>query len=242
MEIRKKIIPFIFLFFCQSVFPQYFGANTSISVNTIFNTGARLYPNTSADDNFTRNDYTYLENFLSYSVELKRQLTENIFLGISFERIKVSRAARTVEAVTSSGLQQISVDEGFTAYPVEFSLYYILPVSNENFLLYIGGGAGYYSGEEIRNIGDSGIDSRVKNFAWGIQVQTGLEYMINEYFSVKGEMRFRDPEFEMSNKYEKTVINYNNQIIRLNEKTYDSKVNIDGISFMAGIIYHFNIL
>jgi hypothetical protein len=231
----------VILLLSSNIFAQYYGTNSSIAFNAIYTTSSRLYLNTASGSFFERNEYVNIEGILSYSIEVKRRLTDELFIGLSIEKLNVYKSGKNVKAMTPNGMQRIVVDDGFIAYPVELSLYYIIPVSNESIILYIGGGAGYYSGEQLRQIGSSKMESKEKKIAWGIQVQTGLEYMITDYLSLKGEMRFRDPEFEMTNHYNEKVIIYRNQYIRLPEDDFDSKVNIDGISFMLGVVYYWSL-
>ncbi|MGH2575494.1 MAG: hypothetical protein ACRDFC_07325, partial [Ignavibacteria bacterium] len=79
-------------------------------------------------------------------------------LGIKFylssEYLKVDQT--DLEFVFDDGENQdkIRMREKFTFIPIEFGVKWNLPVSTENFKIYIGGGAGGYFGDRTREIGE----------------------------------------------------------------------------------------
>ncbi len=52
-------------------------------------------------------------------------------------------------------------------------------------------------------------------------------------------MKFRDPQFTVKSKYSKKEVNYNGNIIRIAQDTFDSKINVDGVTFILGLAFHF---
>jgi outer membrane protein W len=75
--------------------------------------------------------------------------------------------------------------------------------------------------------------------SFGIHVAIGMDYFFYNNFSLKAQMRFRDPELEWKNEYSNNVVNYNDITYLLNSSTFFTKVNIDGITFSLGISYNF---
>jgi len=53
-------------------------------------------------------------------------------------------------------------------------------------------------------------------------------------------MKFRDPEFEVTNEYADNKITYRGRDYTISGKQYDAKVNVDGIIFTIGAVYHFS--
>ena len=64
-------------------------------------------------------------------------------------------------------------------------------------------------------------------------------YLITDFFSVRGELKFRDPQFDMQSKFSKTEVIINGQPFEINNDVFDSKVNINGITFGLGLVVHF---
>ena len=105
----------------------------------------------------------------------------------------------------------------------------------------MGGGIGVYFGDNIKDIGDVHSIEMERKFAYGIQVEVGMDYMIWKNFSARFQMRFRDPEFEIESKYSSDTVNYNGKTYFLSNSPFITKTNIDGITFTLGIAYNFNI-
>ena len=123
--------------------------------------------------------------------------------------------------------------------PIEFTVYYFIPYSTEDFKFFMGGGLGIYLGEHIRNFEDVEVENVSRDFAWGIHGRMGMDYMITDFFSVRGEMKFRDPEFKMESRYTKESFTYRNFVVNLPEESFPSKINIDGMVFTFGVVLHF---
>ena len=65
-----------------------------------------------------------------------------------------------------------------------------------------------------------------------------MDYLIYDYLSVRGEMKFRDPQFEVKSKYDKTDVDILGHTYVLPQNSYDTKFNVDGITFTAGVVLH----
>ena len=74
---------------------------------------------------------------------------------------------------------------------------------------------------------------------YGIQVSLGMDYLVYNFVSVRGEMRFRDPSFENRSKYNKDLVTYEGRTYQLTNKEVDSEININGITFRIGAVFHF---
>jgi hypothetical protein len=138
-----------------------------------------------------------------------------------------------------SGSILVAIKDGFEVYPLELSAYYIMPFSTESFYFYIGGGLGLYYGSHIRQFGDANVTTIRQNIGYGIHVRTGMDYMVTDFFSIRGELKFRDPQFDMQSKYNKTEIIINGRLYELSNDVFESKVNINGITFGLGVVVHF---
>jgi opacity protein-like surface antigen len=235
MRSRYKILILFYISY-TSVFGQYRGNDFSISTNYSFNTTAKIFLNPDADNIFEQNYNFGIENFYSYSAEIRYRLSEDIILGLSAEYMEASGKGRNLSS------DQYIVTDGFEIIPVELSIYYFLPFSTEDFKFYMGGGLGMYTGRRTREFGDIKFVDIDNETGFGIQVSTGMDYMIFDFLSVRGELRFRDPEFRVTNKYSSDSVNYEGRFYRVSTDNITSKVNMDGITFRAGAVFHFSVL
>jgi len=66
-----------------------------------------------------------------------------------------------------------------------------------------------------------------------------MDYIILNFLSVRGEMKFRDPQFNVKSEYSRREVNYDGNIIRLPQESFDSKINVDGVAFVLVSLFIF---
>lgn len=225
----------LFLIITSSLFAQYNGKRLYFSVNYIYTTSSKLFLQPNSSDPVIRGTHDNLEDIWSYSGEIGYRLFEDITLGLSGEYLKKTF---TNDNMNLGGISA-SMKDGFEVIPVELSIYYTLPFSTESFKFFMGGGGGLYFGNHIRQLGDVSVSTESRKIGYGIQVAVGMDYLFYKNFAVRGQMRFRDPEFEMKNSYSSKTIHYEGRTFILSSQTFSSKVNVDGISFAVGILFQF---
>lgn len=234
----KKVALFL-LILSLPVSAQYNGKRWSITLNTVYTTTAKLYLDPNSADEILRNNSFPLQGIVSPQVEIRYRISDDIILGLSTEYMKSSSSGENLTAFSGSSTVSILLQDGFILIPIEFTGYYIIPFSTEHFKFLMGGGMGYYFGSQIRKFGDVEVTNIKRPVAYGIHVIVSMDYLITDNFSVKSEMKFRDPQFNVTSSYNKTDINYNGHMIHLGQSQFDSKINVDGISFIFGLTYHF---
>jgi outer membrane protein W len=234
----KKIL---FIFVCLLSFEaaaQYNGRSFSLSLNGVYTTGARIYPQPFASDEVVRNNYLMVEDIFNPSAELRYHIGHSILIGLGTEYMNTSTTAVLIVLAQNSTMA-IEVEEGFSFLPIDLTVYYLFPFSTERFKFLIGGGAGYYIGEHIRKFGNAEVSTIERKFAYGIHVNLSMDYMVKDWFSIRSEMKFRDPQFTLKSEYDKREVEYNGRTIRILQESFDSKINIDGVTFLLGAVYHF---
>ena len=240
MNIRKiKFFSIIIAMIIPNIsVAQYNGNDFYISGSYRYTTTSKLFLEPNSPDPFLRRTNSPLEDIFSYAGEVRYRLSESMIIGLIVESIS---ATETVD-IRTFGFQlneAISAEDGYRIIPIEFSLYYHLPFSTEHWKFYMGGGIGYYWGEYIRNFNGISVSNEERDFAYGIQVGLGMDYMINDFSSIKFEMRFRDPEIEMKSRYSADRFQANGGTVTIRTQTFTSKVNIDGATFSLGAAIHF---
>jgi outer membrane protein W len=226
------------IIFSSISFGQYNGNDFAIALSYRYTTTSKIFLSPNSADPFLRRTNRPLEDIFSYAGEIKYRLMESIVLGLNIESIKGTEQVD----IRNFGIQineKINAEDGYKVIPIEFSIYYHLPFSTEHWKFYMGGGFGYYWGDYIRNFNGISVSNLERDFAYGIQVAVGMDYMINNFSSVKFEMRFRDPEIETTSKYSSDTFMVNGRVIRIRQETFISKINIDGATFSLGAAIHF---
>ncbi len=157
---------------------QFGDKHFSIGVNGVYTTTARVYLNPNSSDPVLRNNAFEISDIFNPAVDLRYRITDDIILGIGTEYMKSTASGPNLTAFFGNSTVTIDVNDGFLLIPLEVSGYYILPFSTEKFKFLMGGGAGYYYGEHIREFGDASVSTVSRDFAYGIQVSVSMDYMI----------------------------------------------------------------
>lgn len=225
----KAISLFIF---CSNInYAQFDNSNFSLGAGIGYTTSVKYYPFPGSPQKELANYYLYSEDLISYMIEFKYQIASDVICGFNIERFTIN--FNTVESVlTLSGTRHINVFDEFEIYPIETNLYYIFPFSGERFEFTMGGGFGIYYTEYKRKYNGVNIAKlRKRYFSYGIQTSVGLSYRPAEYFNIKMEMRFKDPETRIKNEYTVKIIDLSGLPAEITRDYYTSMINIDGVSF-----------
>ena len=201
-----------------------------------YNTNSRVFLHPKSSNPEMRNSYHIFDNFLSYGVEVKTNFYRNVvMLGFGVEFLKAQESLYSVRGLVNLVPRTFKVQESFYIFPLEFCAYYVFPFSGESFNAYMGAGFGVYYGEYERKIYDIKSKSKLSKIDVGILVNSGVDFKLHKNFSVKLELRFRDPELEFRNEYERLETVINGEKIQLFEKIFFTKVNVEGISILTGL-------
>ena len=93
----------------------------------------------------------------------------------------------------------------------------------------------FYTGEFIRKVGNTSVSNVNKEAEFGIHVSASVDYVPISFAVVRFQMKFRDPQFTVSSRYERQEIEYQGHIVTLPGETFETKINMDGITFMLGL-------
>jgi hypothetical protein len=237
----KKYLLFIFLLplFNPFSLAQFNGNNFSIGVSAVYTTTAKVYLNPNSSDITLRNRYFLLEDIINPSVDLRYRLSDPLILGLNVEYMTKTDFGSSLRVFINNTVSTIDIEEGFKLIPVELSLHYLLPFSTESFKFLMGGGGGYYFGEHVRKIGDAEVEAVERESAFGIHVSISMEYLIRDNVGLRTEMKFRDPQFNLTNRYTKEQVNFQGATINLPQNNFSTKINVDGVTFTFGAVFNF---
>lgn len=81
-------------------------------------------------------------------------------------------------------------------------------------------GFGFYFGKLIRKFGTDRISKLKQDLAFGIRVSIGMDYLLSDSFSLRGQMRFRNPKFTITSEYQKRIVEYKGKQVALVSKDF----------------------
>ena len=226
----------VFLFASSNA--QFNENKFGLSLNLVYTASAELYLNPNSSDVVIRNKSYDFTDILNPGLDLRYKLAKDVLLGFNIEYIRKTESAPNLTVFIGSQVVTIDVEDGFSVIPVEVSAYYILPFSNEQFIFLMGGGLGYYRGEFIREVANAELALISRQVAIGLHVSTSMDYMAFDNISVRFEMKFRNPQYNVTTRYTKTEIIYQDNVIQLPDDEFETKIDVNGITFVLGFVLH----
>lgn len=236
----SKLILYIIIFNLSSIglLAQFGPGKLGISLNAIYTTSAEVYLNPNSSDAEARNRSFLLEDIWDPGLDIRYRFSSEFILGLNIEYIKKTSNLPNLTAFIGNQVYVFEVEDGFSTIPIELTAYYFFPFSTEHFKFLMGAGLGYYYGQFIRNFSDVELEVTQRKSSLGILVATSLDYMIFENLSARLELKFRNPQYNVSSKYTKTEIEYQGNTVQLSENPFETKVDINGLTFVFGVVYH----
>jgi len=209
--------------------------NWSIRANYNYTTDAKIFYFPNSSDFELRNSYFPLNGITNFSLELRYIASSVIDIALSLEYADATKTSRNLSVIYNGFTEMINVVDGFYVFPVELTLQYKLPFSSDNVIFSFGGGVGAYYGGQIRKAGNTEVTNSGREIGFGILVGFDLDYYFRESFFLNAGMKFRDPEFRVTSKYDKREIMINGREVLIPQESFESKINIDGILFRVGL-------
>lgn len=209
--------------------------NISVAAKGSYTTSTRFLYNVDRNDIFIDDKY-FSYNF-GFGLDVRiLAYSDDILIGINFEKIRT--LDQTVKPVYRNGEEySIPVSEGFVVYPFELSGYFLIPFSSEDARVYLGGGVGWYYGERIYSIASAHAATLNSPSGFGIHVLTGADVRITSRIALRGELKFRDPQFDSVNRFEESSTTYNGLKILLDSSSSKTRVNLNGITYGLGLVF-----
>jgi outer membrane protein W len=239
MNYKFLIAAFLFIYIISSIpsYPQFNEKRLSIGINGVYTTTAQIYLNPNSSDPIIRNKSFEITDIFNPAIDIRYRITDEIILGLGTEYMKATSGGGNITVISGNLTRNIEIIDGFLLIPIELSGYYILPFSTEKFKFLMGGGGAYYYGKHIREFGNASVSSVSQDVAYGVQVSISMDYMIRNDITIHSEMKFRDPQFKLVSEYDNQEVNYNGTSIFIEQKTFDSKINVDGVTFILGVSF-----
>lgn len=207
--------------------------NFSLSLKGSFTTSTRFLYNIDRPSMY--GEQRIISSNLGYGADIRWNiLWDRFFLGLSVEKISA------LEMVTINYLQSdmpIPFEEGFELTAMELSGYYVVPISSEQIKFYLGGGFGIYDGDRRFSIAAIKAATVSSSSYIGIQVMTGIDYQLFARMGVRFEIKFRDPHFDVTTKFDQMTTDYHGRIVQLPQGEYVTKINLFGVNYAGGLVF-----
>ncbi len=207
--------------------------NLSLSLKGSFTTNTRFLYNIDKPNVYSTN--RTLSSNLGYGADIRwNVLWERFYLGFSVE--KVSGVDRVSVLYENLDFLEVPYEEGFDLLGLELSGYYVVPISSEQVQFYIGGGFGTYDGKRNFSIARISAETISSRSYIGIHVMTGIDYRIYSRIGLRFEIKFRDPHFDVTTKFEQASAEYQGKRVLLPQGEYVTKVNLYGVNYAGGVV------
>lgn len=213
----------------------------SIAVFGMYVSSSELQNNPHSANPIEKNAMIELSGGFGYGAEIgynPRFFDTDIMFYVSSEYLRIDQRDLVLDFDDGTNHYTVGMREEFHMIPVEGGIKWPLPVSTDNFKIYIGGGAGVYFGDRKRTISylQSTTINKIPGFS--LNVLAGVEYFAARNISANLELKFREANFDVESKFNSNTININGVEFELTNPFY-SRLLIDGVRISAGFKYHF---
>jgi hypothetical protein len=213
----------------------------SITLYGTYISASQLLENPRSSNPIERDVTTELNGGYGYGAELNYTpplFETGLIIYASAEYFKVTSDNIIYRLYEGENRVSVRFTEKFTLIPLELGIKWHLPVSTDNFKIYIGGGGGIYFGDRTRNFAGMTSENIAKTPGFSLNVLTGLEYYIARNLSANFELKFREASFDAESKYSKGIVNINGNNYNITNPFY-TRFIIDGVRISAGFKYQF---
>ena len=233
---RRVLLCVILLCVIHSASSRAEEGGFSFSVKGTYTTASRLFPNPDSQNPIERGQFVPIEDFFGYGVEVKYLLPEtNLAIGLGVEYISVTKP----QEIRYSPSRSIPVEDGYRVIPVELTAYFLIPISGPTIGVLMGGGGGAYLGRRMYSVAGVDAGTTDRGLGFGIHVLGGVSYRFSDWFSLSGEMKFRDVQFTSTNAFAVPQVVYKGIVVNVSQTPFDSRVHTDGIVFQLGATVNF---
>jgi hypothetical protein len=208
----------------------------SVELFGTFIGSSKLFHHPDDPDELVRSQFLPLNDIFSAGVDI-RHVVEDLRIQIGVSAEYISKTDIISIPLSSSG--SVPVRDGFTAIPVELSGYFFIPLGDEKIRFYMGGGGGAYFGTRRYSFAGAEAVPVERNIGFGIHVLSGAQYALGEAMVLRSELKFRDVQFETTNRFEQLSTTYVGRTILLDQTPLRSRVNIDGMTLTLGLVFRF---
>ncbi len=209
-----------------------------IGLNLNYVLSAFVYPNVISSDRGLREISNEVNSWVGFSADFRGEFAEGYLAGLSFEIVNKKVPDALIRRISGQTVR-IPVEDRYTIYIVELSVFFVAPFSSQKLNVYIGGGIGAYKGKFEKSILNAKSEIQRSPINIGIHVMSGLQYNFAKNLSLRGELKFRDPIVEVESRFKNAQIEYSGYILQIDPTPFRTRVNFDTMTFMLGLVFSF---
>ena len=205
--------------------------SNAFSVSCSYVAESQIFTSPASPDPAQRTLTTEIDASSSYSFQYRRELLHSLFLETSLE----------YTSGEASWHDQFGTElsDGYDAYIVELSGLFALPFSGRIMRVYVGGGGGLYFGTRSLSLASAKAESIGGSPSFGIHVLFGMEWWVLSDLSLRGDIRFRDPQISVENQFNQSSVESNGVEYPLPVRPFPGDININGNVYSIGLMYYF---
>lgn len=209
--------------------------NLSVVARGLLTTSSKIYPNPNSPSFDLRIATTPFTSVTGIGGEIRLQrFATSYFVYISAEYLSQVRSEQRVVGSVNPP-RYVPVDEGYRMIPIELGAHVFLPIGSQSWKLSMGGGIGAYHTERVYSVAGVSSEPVGNRFGYGIHVSINAEYLILPKVFLTAGIKFRDPEVDVRNRFDRSSVIYNNNTVPLPQGEFPSRVNVDGMNLSLGL-------
>ncbi len=209
--------------------------NISAVARGLLTTSSKIYPNPNSASFDLRIATTPFSSVTGLGGEVRIQrFATSFFLYFSVEYLSQIRSDQRIVGSVNPP-RRVPVDEGYRMIPIELGGHVYVPIGSQSWKLSMGGGIGAYHTERVYTVAGVRAQPVGNRFGYGIHVSINAEYLILPKVSLTAGFKFRDPEVDVRNKFDRTSATYNNSTVPLPQGEFPSRINVDGMTLSMGL-------
>lgn len=213
----------------------------SVTVYGTFVSSGEIQLNPKSNDPIEKDASIEIDGAYGYGGEFEfrpKLFDESLIFFISTEVYKLNQSNIPLKVENDTSFKNLRTKETITMYPIETGVKWNLPVGFEKFKIYIGGGAGIYMGNRVKSFTGITTTTTNKKIGFSIIVLAGIEYEMSKHFSIDGNIRFREANFDNESSVSSDLITIESTVYRIPNPIY-SRFLIDGVRMSAGLKINF---
>ncbi len=214
------------------------GLNFQVGVFGDYITSARIYPAARDADPVISTTYNNVGGLTALGADIRMMLPKGNAVGLTIQPITILQQTSEIYGYNSSGAYVgVPVKDGFNIWLFEVTGYFNIPVVDDRWNIYLGGGPSMYFGKRVVEIGNAEANTPTEASV-GIQICAGVAYKFTPHWGVRGEMKAVSPEFNTTSTFGSPSTEYNGLKVDLPQTLY-GKVDVNGTDFTFGFFYQF---
>ncbi len=233
------LLQLLILAVAQDTLAQHADYSFAVAIRGSYTTTSKLFFSPHSETPEFRALHDEYEDVLGSGFEIRwKPKGENFFFAFTVDVLKKTQENPQFVALTSPP-SNLPLTDGFSLFPLEISANIYIPTGSETIRFFMGGGLSTYYSERILKVLGVNADPVGWAIGYGIHIRTSVEYRIFSKLFFLAEMKFRDPDIELKNRFSDEPVLYQGRRLFFPKNDIPAKLNVDGMNLSVGFMYEF---